>query len=105
MSSGGSPREKPGNGVQSHQLPRGHVAHRIRSSSGKAKEMVWGCLTGRKGEAGVEGSPEVAEEVAGWTGAIKREMGEMETGRVMEAKERSLPSGGWAGLKESRSFS
>lgn len=57
------------------------------------------------GEPGVEGSQEAAGEVAEGTGAAKREMEGTETGRVREVKERSLPPAGWAGLKESRSFS
>lgn len=66
---------------------------------------MWGCLTGRRGEPGVEGSPEAAGEVGGATGAAKREMVGTETGKVREVKERSWPPAGWAGLKESRSFS
>lgn len=66
---------------------------------------MWGCLTGRTGEPGVEGSPEAVEGVAAGTGAAKREMEGTEMGRVRGVKERSLPPVGWAGLKESRSFS
>lgn len=66
---------------------------------------MWGCLTGRTGEPEVEGSPEAAGEVAGGTGAAKREMEGTAMGRAREVKERSLPPAGWAGLKESRSFS
>lgn len=66
---------------------------------------MWGCLTGRTGEPGVEGSPGVAGEVAGGTGAAKREMEGRAMGRVREVKETSLLPADWAGLKESRSFS
>lgn len=91
--------------MQSHQLPHGHVVHRIRSSSGKAREKAWGCLTVKMGEPGVKGSPEVAEGVAVGTGAVKKVMVEMEMGRVRGVKERSLLPSGWAELRESHSFS
>lgn len=66
--------------------------------------MVWGCLTGKMGEPGEEGSPEGVEEVAGGRGATKTAMEGTEMGMVREVKERSLPPVGWAGLKESHSF-
>lgn len=66
--------------------------------------MAWGCLTGKMGEPGVEGSPEGGEGVAGERGATKKEMEGTEMGRVREVEERSLLPAGWAGLKESRSF-
>lgn len=65
---------------------------------------MWGCLTGRMGEPGVEGSLREAGEVAGGTGATKKEMEGTEMGRAREVKERSLLPAGWAGSKESRSF-
>lgn len=65
--------------------------------------MVWGCLTGRMGEPGVEGSQEVAKVVAGGTGVAKMEKEEMEMGKGKEVKERNLLPVGLAGLKESRS--
>lgn len=65
---------------------------------------MWGCLTGKTGEPGVEGSPKGVEGVAEGKGAAKREMEGMEMGRVREVKGRSLPPAGWAGLIESHSF-
>lgn len=90
----GFPGETPESGVQSHQLQRGHEAHRIRSSSGKVTGMVWGCLTGRMGEPEVEGSPEVAEGEAGETGVTEREKEGKEMEKGKGVKERCLPPAG-----------
>lgn len=101
----GFPGETPESGVQSHRPRRGRGAHRIRSSSGKARGRAWGCPRGRTGEPEAEGSPGVGEEAAGGTGAAKRETVETETGRAREVTVRSLPPVGWAELTESRSSS
>lgn len=90
--------------MQSHRLRRGREAHRIRSSSGRERGTAWGCLTGRTGEPGGEGSPEEGEEGAGGRGAVGRETEGRERGREREVKGRSLPPAGWAGLTESRSL-
>lgn len=66
--------------------------------------MVWGSLKARMGEPGAEGSPKVGEGEVGVTGAVKRGMVGMVTGKVKEVRGRSLPPLGWVGLKGSRSF-